>query len=1039
MSSLNTRSLARRLRRLTLGSTVALPQLDHSLRRLALFGMLLVLALFASCTSSPAALPKARTTTTNHPAATITAARHHASVGGGFANAGLTGEYFANKKFSGNPAFVRQDVRLDFDWGAHSPGGSISEPYKSFPTDNFSVRWTGQILPRFSETYSFTATADEGIRIYIKDPSHSSWTTVINQWPSKAKKLSSTVGKFTFTAGKAYDIRVEYRDLTGPAIARLEWASPSTPREVIAPTSGLAVNYYNEGFADAMKTARDEWKTADFKSNVKRDANGWPMEDAACMIWEGSGNHQGTYLLQFNGKADLDVQFGYAKFSNQKYDAATNTTTATMSITDKGIQDFILVFKNTYRDAHSGPNTGVTNVKLMLPTAVGASTSYPPKTLFATPYKDIHRRFTALRFMLGTNFNNSVNWSDRTRTNYSTQRYTRPSENGFETNGVAWEYRVMLCNELGKDFYINIPETASDDYITKLAQLVKYGSDGNNPYTSPQANPIFPPLNSNLKVYVEYSNEVWNTSFAAWHQNFGTTQEAVKNNTPDGKTLTYDGQTDANTLWNRRHALRTVQASNLFRAVFGNEAMGDRVRFLLEWQYDNIGWPATAETQLNFLNDYFNNGDGKRHVTTPHPIGYYLWGGGGAAYFGAQNEEGVTTLLSNGGFEAPRPNDNTAALTSAAWNFSGTAGIAHNNSSLGSVDAQQKDAKQANTQVAYLQGSGSMSLAVPFPASQTSNIYSLMFKAVQQKKPGAAKPDAQTFDIYFDNTKINKPNAWQGYYQPGQDWITYYADTFAVEPGSTHTIRFVGSGSDTEGTVFINGVTVTSVDAIFASEFPPLAGYQKLLDVAANWAKLYGLNFVAYEGGWALGGDAGGSPLQNWAKFNDPRTEQVQLRSINAFYKAGGDIYTFGTYSQWDTWENANKEPLVQGIDDSNRELPPRPTNGVPVPGALTQNNKVTDWGDKSIDVGNEGKLGPRTLMNWNILVPATGTYTVNVNTGNGGEVLIAIDDAFKVASGKSGGKISGNVKLTKGLHTVRLKATGGSFSVTSVSIGIMP
>ncbi|MEI9984560.1 MAG: hypothetical protein WDN69_15960 [Aliidongia sp.] len=35
---------------------------------------------------------------------------------------------------------------------------------------------------------------------------------------------------------------------------------------------------------------------------------------------------------------------------------------------------------------------------------------------------------------------------------------------------------------------------ASDDYVTKLAQLLAYGSDGVNPYTSPQADPVYPPL-----------------------------------------------------------------------------------------------------------------------------------------------------------------------------------------------------------------------------------------------------------------------------------------------------------------------------------------------------------------------------------------------------------------------------------------------------------------------------------------------------------------------------------------------------------------
>ena len=67
-----------------------------------------------------------------------------------------------------------------------------------------------------------------------------------------------------------------------------------------------------------------------------------------------------------------------------------------------------------------------------------------------------------------------------------------------------------MANETGKDLYINIPSNASLTYITDLADLFAYGSDGVNPYTSPQASPVWAPLNSNLKVYIEFSNEIWN-------------------------------------------------------------------------------------------------------------------------------------------------------------------------------------------------------------------------------------------------------------------------------------------------------------------------------------------------------------------------------------------------------------------------------------------------------------------------------------------------------------------------------------------------
>ena len=58
-----------------------------------------------------------------------------------------------------------------------------------------------------------------------------------------------------------------------------------------------------------------------------------------------------------------------------------------------------------------------------------------------------------------------------------------------------------------------IPSNVSTAYLTKLADLFAYGSDGVNPYTSVQSNPVWKPLNPNLKVYIEFSNETWNYGF----------------------------------------------------------------------------------------------------------------------------------------------------------------------------------------------------------------------------------------------------------------------------------------------------------------------------------------------------------------------------------------------------------------------------------------------------------------------------------------------------------------------------------------------
>lgn len=36
-------------------------------------------------------------------------------VGGGFADRGVRGKWYANAEFKGEPAFERRDVRIDFD------------------------------------------------------------------------------------------------------------------------------------------------------------------------------------------------------------------------------------------------------------------------------------------------------------------------------------------------------------------------------------------------------------------------------------------------------------------------------------------------------------------------------------------------------------------------------------------------------------------------------------------------------------------------------------------------------------------------------------------------------------------------------------------------------------------------------------------------------------------------------------------------------------------------------------------------------------
>ena len=69
------------------------------------------------------------------------------------------GEYFANMTLSGQPALMRNDVAVSFDWGQGAPANGL-------PVDGFSVRWT-RTLKFDSGVYRFSLRSDDGVRLWI--------------------------------------------------------------------------------------------------------------------------------------------------------------------------------------------------------------------------------------------------------------------------------------------------------------------------------------------------------------------------------------------------------------------------------------------------------------------------------------------------------------------------------------------------------------------------------------------------------------------------------------------------------------------------------------------------------------------------------------------------------------------------------------------------------------------------------------------------------------------------------------------------------
>ena len=125
---------------------------------------------------------------------------------------GLRGEYFANRNLEGEPALQRVDETVNFDWGMSNPGPGL-------PADDFSVRWTGKISPEVSGKYQFGAIADDGVRIYLDGK------LIAEDWTEHAP--TTVTGEVTLTAGKTYDVKIEYYESKIGAVARLVWQPPT--------------------------------------------------------------------------------------------------------------------------------------------------------------------------------------------------------------------------------------------------------------------------------------------------------------------------------------------------------------------------------------------------------------------------------------------------------------------------------------------------------------------------------------------------------------------------------------------------------------------------------------------------------------------------------------------------------------------------------------------------------------------------------------------------------------------------------------------
>jgi len=341
-------------------------------------------------------------------------------------------------------------------------------------------------------------------------------------------------------------------------------------------------------FKDMMKNARtwhttnsawvsggkNQWDT-DLMNSVALDENGYPLEMPLTIasaettqvvetIWAvATGWPNGEYVVLYDGEGELN--FGGTITGV----AAQGNGRMVFTFTGNGKDSQVyLKIKKSVKGNH------IRNIRVLMPGTESSYVQQPFNPLWVERLKP----FTTLRFM---DWGKTNNWGEANAwENYNEQSDTarvpwskrsQPTHFTYANDkGVPYEMMIKAANTLKKDIWVCVPHNASDEYIDEMAKLFKAE------------------LDPSLKLYVEYSNEIWNWMFgqAQWLNKFGCVDKGVS--WPEG-TVPY---------------IQNVM--DRFSSVYGNEKQ--RIVRVVGVQ---VGWQDVAQRVV------FNMREGSYDVYSP--------------------------------------------------------------------------------------------------------------------------------------------------------------------------------------------------------------------------------------------------------------------------------------------------------------------------------------------------------------------------------------------------------------------------------------
>lgn len=239
-----------------------------------------------------------------------------AVVNNGASTGGLRGTYFDNVNFTGLRV-DRLDPTIDFNWAASQPDPAIG-------SETFSVRWSGEIQPRYTGTYTFYTTSDDGVRLWING------VLVVQNWTDHA--ATTNTGTIVLTAGQWYSIVMEFYENTQIAVARLEWSSASQSREVVPQTRLRPTNTAPVATDDGYSVVSGNALAVSGAGVLLNDTDADGENITASIV---AGPSNGTLVLNANGSFTYTPSngfFGADTFSYRVADGLGGMDTATVTI-----------------------------------------------------------------------------------------------------------------------------------------------------------------------------------------------------------------------------------------------------------------------------------------------------------------------------------------------------------------------------------------------------------------------------------------------------------------------------------------------------------------------------------------------------------------------------------------------------------------------------------------------------------------------------------------------------------------------------------